>query len=140
MKIRINRFKHFVLFFLGLVFFCFTLTASEKNKEKEDIKVSNEILSIEKFIEKASRNDTFFDEILINQLTLNYQKDLNLPVRDIVLSVKGQYEFFLMQNREDPSVTVSLSKLFPYTGTDISATYKNVPSFSSTVSGSELQF
>ena len=140
MKIRINGFKHFVLFFLGLTLFCFSLTASEKNKEKEDIKVSNEILLIEKFIEKASKNDTFFDEILINQLTLNYQKDLNLPVRDIVLSVKGQYEFFLMQNREDPSVTVSLSKLFPYIGTDISVTYKNVPSFSSTVSGSELQF
>ena len=136
----INEFKYLTLIFLGLILFSFTLTASEKNKVKDDIKVSNEILLIEEFIEKVSKNDVFFDEILIEQLTLNYRKDLTLPVRDIVLSVKGQYEFFLSQHREDPSVIISLSKLFPYTGTDISVSYENVPSFSSTVSGSQLQF
>jgi outer membrane protein TolC len=98
------------------------------------------VLSIEEFIQLTTQNDTVFDEILIDQLRLKYRKDLRLPARDIVLSVKAQYDFFLDQDREEPEVGVALSKLFPYTGTGVALSYENVPSFGSTTSGSELEF
>jgi hypothetical protein len=97
-------------------------------------------LSIKEFIQTAAKNDKVFDIILIEQLKLNYRKAINLPAKDIILSVKGEYDFFLPQNKEEPNVTLSLSKLFPYTGTDISLSYKNIPSSTSTTSGSELAF
>lgn len=81
------------------------------------------ILTIEEFIKTAVENDTTFEKILIDELTLKYQKTLGLPARDLVLSVKREHEFDLDQETSEPTTTVSLSKLFPYSGTDISAGY-----------------
>jgi len=86
------------------------------------------VLTIEEFIKTATVKDTGFEEILIDELTLRYKKDLGLPAKDIVLSVKSQYEFFLDHDESGPAATVELSKLFPFTGTDITAQYKTVPS------------
>ena len=81
-------------------------------------------LSMEEFIDLACKNDRTFQEILLDELILKYKKDLDLPAGDIILSVKGQYNLALGNNAEDgPQGTVSLSKLFPKTGTALEAQY-----------------
>ncbi|MBA3052029.1 MAG: TolC family protein [Candidatus Omnitrophota bacterium] len=88
----------------------------------------NRVVGIDEFIKTAVSKDTSFEEILIDEMTLQYKKDLGLPARDIVLSVKSQYEFFLDHDESGPAATIGLSKLFPFSGTDVSAQYKTVPS------------
>ncbi|MBA3066205.1 TolC family protein [bacterium] len=112
------------IFFAALFIFlnCGILSA------KEALKESARVLTIEEFIKTAALKDTKFEEILIDEMTLQYKKGLGLPASDIVLSVKSQYEFFLNQDESGVAATAELSKLFPFTGTDISAQYKTVPS------------
>ena len=132
-----NRHVKYLILFLLFSFLGIGLTvfASDKvNKENNDY-----VVSIEDFIQSATKNDEVFDEILIDNLKLAYRKDLNLPAKDLVLSVKAQNNFYLSQNRDDQDVKVSLSKLFPYIGTEVSASYENKPSLSSTTSGSLLE-
>lgn len=105
--------------------------------EKSD---DGRIITINEFIKLATKNDTEFEKILIDELPLQYRKDLNLPARDIVLEIKGQYALFLSQDREEPEATVSLSKLFPYSGTELTAAYKSTSTFSSTINSSEFTF
>jgi len=95
-------------------------------------------LSIEEFIRLATQNDTVFEEILIDEMKLQYSKDLNLPARDLVLEVKGQYDFMLNQDRGDPDMSVSLSKLFPYAGTEVEFSYANSPSLTSNTMKSQF--
>ncbi len=101
---------------------------------------ASKVLTVEEFIRSAAQNDPYFEQILIDHLKLKYHKDSNLPARDIIASVKGQYDFLLSQDREDPEVTFGLDKLFPFTGTDVSVAYKNTPSLSADKSSSELTF
>lgn len=96
--------------------------------------------SIGEFIEAAVRNDTVFEEILIDELLLKYKKDLKLPAEDLIVELKGQYEFILSQSRSAPHAAVSLSKLFPYKGTAVSMDYKSVPALGSDDNSSELAF
>ncbi len=98
------------------------------------------VLTIGDFIRLASKNDTVFEQILIDELKLQYRRDLLLPGRDIILSVKGQYDFILNQKREDPEVAVGLDKLFPGSGTHVSVSYENIPSVSSTTEKSRMDF
>jgi hypothetical protein len=98
------------------------------------------VLTIQEFIPIASKNDKFFEQILMDELKLQYRKDLNLPVRDIILSVKGQHDLILSQERGEPEATLGLDKLFPYTGTKLSVSYSHVPSISSTTEQSQLDF
>lgn len=83
------------------------------------------ILSLEEFIRLASQKDTRFEEILIDELKLKYKKALELPAGDFVLSLKRQYDFLFDPDDEDSEDAVSLSKLFPYTGTEITAEYES---------------
>ncbi len=96
------------------------------------------IISLNEFISLAAHNDTVFEEILIEELTLQYRKDLALPSRDIILGVKADYDFFLTQEREDPDGTVSLDKLFPNFGTSVGIAYSSSTSFNSRVNSSEF--
>lgn len=121
-----------------LYYFLFIIVQAVSAGENAEISNGNRILPIEEFIKLSTKNDTSFEEILIDELSLQYSKDLTLPARDLVLSVKGQYNFFLSQNREEPESTVSLDKLFPYSATSISAAYKSKPSFSSQANASEF--
>jgi len=111
----------------------------EESAENENQGEKRE-LSIKEFIDQATQKDTEFENILIDELSLQYEKDLNLPARDIVLSVKGQYDFIIDQEREEPEATVSLSKLFPFIGTNLEAEYKTTPSYTSTDNTSEFTF
>lgn len=92
-----------------------------------EVSDTERVLTLEEFIRLAAQNDTVFEAILIDELTLRYKKELELPARDLVLEVKAQYDFMLSQDREAPNTTVSLSKLFPMTGTEIEAEYKHTP-------------
>ncbi|MBN1585929.1 MAG: TolC family protein [Candidatus Omnitrophica bacterium] len=100
--------------------------------------VSPQKLSLQQFLTKATQEDTEFERILIEELALKYQKALRLPARDLVLSVKGQYAFYLNQGREEPDVSMGLSKLFPHTGTEISVDYSASPRFTNTDSSSSV--
>ncbi|HBG60611.1 MAG: hypothetical protein A2Y03_00875 [Omnitrophica WOR_2 bacterium GWF2_38_59] len=132
---------------LVIVFVLFGLTtgiisANEKAQtvasQQESKKFS--VLTIENFIALAATNDTVFESILIDELALKYKKDLKLPAKDLVFSVKNEYDMFLSKDKEDPSSTVSLSKLFPNTGTSLTAGYQSTPSFTSTTNSSEFTF
>ncbi len=117
MKIRPFNIIIIVVFgFLGL----------NASAENQGVKARKN-LSIDEFIKTAIKNDEAFEEILTAQLALKYKKDLVLPARDLILSVKGQNEFYFDQDRSDPRIAVSLSKLFPYTGSEVSAEYSATP-------------
>ncbi len=103
---------------------CLAEEQTEPDQRKES-------LSLDEFVSRAARNDTEFEEILIRELTLKYQKDLQLPARDLVLSMKQEHQAFLSQNREELESTISVSKLFPRAGTEMSIAYQASPSFSS---------
>lgn len=97
-------------------------------------------LSIDEYIQLATSRDTEFEQILIDELTLKYQKGLKLPANDLVLSVKQQHEFYLNQDRDSPDTTVGLSRMFPYSGTELTVGYQVEASSLSARKSSELFF
>jgi len=97
-------------------------------------------LSLKDFIQRATKNDIAFEAILIDQLPLQYRRDALLPDSDVILSVKHQYNFYLDQDRTNPESTLSLSKLFSTTGTDVSLSYSKSSSALTETDDSSLQF
>ncbi|MDP3920400.1 MAG: TolC family protein [Candidatus Omnitrophota bacterium] len=95
-------------------------------------------LGLDEFVILAARNDTRFEQILIDELALKYRKAIGLPAGDLVFSVKSEYDYFPRQIRGDRAATGSLSKLFPYIGTEVSATYETTPAFSRRQNSSAL--
>ncbi|MFC1453336.1 TolC family protein, partial [Verrucomicrobiota bacterium] len=63
-----------------------------------------------------------------------------LPARDIIVSLKQEYQAFLSQDRSEGATELGLNKLFPRTGTEISASYETSPAFGSDETQSELSF
>lgn len=98
------------------------------------------VLSLKEFIQRATRNDTTFEAILLDQLPLQYRRDALLPDGDVIVSVKHQHNFYLDQDRSKPETSLSLSKLFPYSGTDVSLTYNKTASPLTDEDDSSLQF
>ncbi len=83
-------------------------------------------LSLDEFVELACARDKVFEQILIENLILNYKKKLELPADDIVASAKSEYVAFIKQTGKGyPVYDVSLSKLFPFTGTELEAGYNS---------------
>jgi len=145
MKERIIKQKIiFIMLIMLAVAFCGAgvMMAEEKRdmpKPLQEEKAQDErTLPLEEFITLAAHNDTKFEQILIDELSLQYQKALNLPAGDLVFAAKGQYDFIFGQDRKEPEGTLSLSKLFPFTGTSIEAQYKTTASYSSTSNSSEV--
>lgn len=97
-------------------------------------------LPLKEFIQLATQNDVTFETILIDQLSLKHRRDVLLPDSDVIMDVKYQYNFYLKQNRNKPEATVSLSKLFPYNGTQLSLSYNKTASALTTTDDSSLQF
>lgn len=102
--------------------------------------LSPTVLTLKAFIEQVTRNDLGFETILIDQLSLKHRRDILLPDSDIIMDVKTQYYFYLDQDRKNPETTLSLSKLFPYNGTQLSLSYSKTPSTFSSSESSSLQF
>ena len=103
------------------------------------IKVDSPKLTLREFIQRATTQDHNFEAILINQLPLLYQHDLLMPDSDVILDVKYQNNFYLSQDRNNPEAVLSLSKLFPVTGTDVSVSYNKTSSATSIPDDSSLQ-
>lgn len=97
-------------------------------------------LSLKAFIQRATQNDSRFEAILIDQLPLQHRRDALLPDSDVILSVKQQYNFYLEQDRSNPESSLSLSKLFTSTGTDVSLSYSKSSSPLTETDDSSLQF
>ncbi|MCK5014374.1 MAG: TolC family protein [Candidatus Omnitrophica bacterium] len=97
-------------------------------------------ISLKEFIDLAVTNDTEFERILIDELAFQYKKDLVLPAGDLVLEVKARYDLFLNPDKEEPEAAFSLSRLFPYAGTELTAEYTSTPSATSTINSSEFAF
>ena len=114
MKIPLKILLTFFVLPIAIIVFCFASFSEEAKLE---------LLPLEEFIRLVSENDTNFEEILIDELKLKYKRPLALPARDLVLSLKSQYDFVLYKDRGNIENTLSLSKLFPFTGTEVSAEY-----------------
>lgn len=123
-----------------LAFFIFWSFTSVQTFAETNGNLLPRILTINEFVKTAVKNDDAFEKILIEELSLKYKKDLALPAKDLVLSVKNQYEFFLNQDRNEPRMSLSLSKLFPYTGSEVSAEYGVSPYSSLKGVNSEINF
>ncbi len=128
---------YFILFLFMTVTLSFPgwAVSGESKPEQES---GTRIFPLQEFVTRAVGNDTEFERILIEELTLHYEKDLKLPAGDLVLEVKTQYDFILDQDREEPEGNVSLSKLFPFSGTNLKAEYETTPSYTSTDNTSEF--
>ncbi len=97
-------------------------------------------LSVDEFTRLAAEKDTKFETILINELIVNYQKDLKLPADDLILSIKQEYEFFIEQGRDSPNTEISLSRLFPASGTEVDLSYEVGASIDSSTRAGSLAF
>jgi outer membrane protein TolC len=120
-------FKYIKIVLIVYILLSVSNLLADNNSPVKPIKVS-EVLSLNRFVELACEHDVKFQEILIERLKLQYQYGKNMPSADLVLALKSQYNFALQDdgNSGNESV-VSLSKLFPYTGTEISASYATSP-------------
>ena len=128
-----------VMVIVGLIFLSPRSMVAQESREIAD-EPSGKILPLEEFVTLAVKKDAEFEKILIDELSLQYEKDLNLPANDLVMAVKAQYDFLFNQDREEPGGSVSLSKLFPFAGTDLSVEYTTTPSYTSTDNASEFTF
>ena len=99
-----------------------------------------EPLPLKTFVELVTRNDTVFEEILMDTLKIKYRRAIGLPVDDIILSVKATHNYYLDQNRNDPELTMGLSRLFNDSGTKVSLSYDRASSATSTDGDSSLGF
>ncbi|MFC1809778.1 TolC family protein [Candidatus Omnitrophota bacterium] len=121
----------FIYCIIFLVVPCVEVQSEGKNER---------ILTLAEFMVSVARNDTEFEEILIDELSLRYEKDLILPARDLVFDIKTEYDFMLDHEREEPRASVGLSKLFPFTGTALNAEYATTPSYTSGNSSTEMTY
>lgn len=96
-------------------------------------------LPISEFVQLATQNDTVFEQILIDNLILKYRHATLLPTNDVILSVKTQYNYYLSQDRGEPELSMSLSRLFPTADTDVSVSYSRASSAINGNEDSELQ-
>ena len=101
---------------------------------------SQKKMTLKEFIELATKNDTTFETILIDQLPLQYRRDALLPEHDLIANIKYQHNFYLDQDRNNPDATLSLSKLFLSSATDVSVSYNKASSSLTTTDESSLQF
>jgi outer membrane protein TolC len=124
----------------GLFSLVLSVLCAGSTADGEALTAAARSLSVEEFLRIAAEKDTRFEQILIEELSLQYQKDLRLPARDLVLSVKSGYSFIFDQERKEPDIAVGLSKLFPFAGTKISVTHTSTPRVSSNDHASELDF
>lgn len=101
---------------------------------------SEQPLPLEEFIQLATANDPAFEAILIDRLALQHRRDALLPDRDLILEIKQQHNFYIDQDRNSPATSLSLSKLFPFSGAEVSLSYGKAYSTTSALDESTLQF
>ncbi|HMB19588.1 MAG TPA: TolC family protein [Spirochaetota bacterium] len=107
-----------------LLYFIIFLAACPCMLQAED---AGNVLSMTEFVSKSAQNDPHFQVILADELYLAYEKDLELPASDIILDVTAQYNLNLEEQTDSDENeyegSISLSRLFPKTGTTLTAGY-----------------
>ena len=97
-------------------------------------------LSFQEFLQTTLRHDPAFQLILIEEFYLKYQRDLQLPPRDLIVEITGQYGLFIDGETDERghglSGGIALNKLFPSTGTEVSLAYNNTGRGTSTANTS----
>ena len=81
-------------------------------------------LSLDDFVELVTKNDAVFEQILIDQLSLKYSKEIGLPARDLILAARQNYTLSLDGASEGVETQISLNKLFPLLGTEVAVSYQ----------------
>lgn len=84
---------------------------------------STRTLTLQDFLRSAAAQDSRFEEILVDRLALRYREDARLPARDLVFAVREELGVQLGSDRGDDDLSVSVSKLFPKAGTEVTAAY-----------------
>jgi outer membrane protein TolC len=104
--------------FLFVILFCGTVLVEAKEVEPP------QVLPLPEFVTKACTNDITFQEILVNQLAVTYTSFLTLPLKDWIFSLKSQHDTVIGgDSTTSPTNSVSLDKLFPASGTNLSIDY-----------------
>ena len=111
MLMKLNK----IILIVAILFLGLNANAQEKTRT----------ITIEEFIKLACQKDTAFQKILIDELKLKYKKAIELPARDLVVSIESQYVFLFNPDEDDTESSISLSKLFPFVGTEIEAEYSS---------------
>lgn len=138
--------KKFVFAFMGLfvlsllphIYLMAQAQHAQDSQAQEMSEKKIQEISLSDFIALAVASDTEFERILIEELFLQYERDLQLPARDLIVEVKTQHDFMLKQSREELGGIVSLSKLFPLSGTRLLAEYQTIPSYASNENTTEF--
>jgi outer membrane protein TolC len=109
---------------LPMILLCLLLYIPTLAAEKAETHDSTLFLSLQDFIAQASDKDERFEAILLSGLSAEYQAKLNLPAAELLISVKGQYNLALREDDEGGvEGGLSLSKLFPGSGTQMDISY-----------------
>jgi hypothetical protein len=90
-----------------------------------DTVIDDKILSLEKFVELAVKQNPEFEKILMDELKLKYNKFLLIPNESILVDIKSDYSL----ENQDTLTSIGLSKLFLNTGAEISITHDNSNGF-----------
>ena len=114
-----------ILISLMLINF-FPVFSQEENPEQN----KTEVLPLADFIKIVCEN-SHFEEILMNELYLQYEETLNIPHGDFILDVTAGYNFQYSEDIKESShglsLNTSLSKLFAFSGTELTIDYKINP-------------
>lgn len=124
MKIALRLPSLFIVFLFLPLFSLGAQQLLQKINEAEELTLAD-------FLTAAGKN-TFFEEILIDTLTMQYAEVLALPAEDLILSVKSAYRVrFPSENSNQPTHgfdgSLGLSKLFADSGTTLSAALSTSP-------------
>lgn len=120
-----------LLFFLPVCFFLSFLPDTGYSQNLLSQINEAEELTLGDFLTAAGKN-TFFEEILIDTLDLQYAEVLALPAEDVVLAVKSAYQvLFPAEDSRTPvhgfDGSIGLSKLFADSGTSLSSSVSTAP-------------
>ncbi|HMA99582.1 MAG TPA: TolC family protein, partial [Spirochaetota bacterium] len=85
-------------------------------------------LTLSDFITTACRKQPQFQQLLIRELEIKYQKVIDFPPGQLILSLLPEYSLKLgSTNKHTLSTTLSLARLFPVSGTEIKGIYTTSP-------------
>ena len=84
-------------------------------------------LSLNDFVSRSCESNPGFRKIIIDRLYLEYKDDLDLDIGEIVADFEAGYMYSLDTDKDGFEGGLSVSRLFPQTGTEISALYNTGP-------------
>ncbi len=117
-------------FALAFLFVWATFAAPLRSQKAGPITTAapdGQVMSFRAFLNRVLRHDPNFQLILMQRLYLRYGKALAIPADDLLLGVNGTYGVFIpadgKERISDRRYGVSLTKLFPETGTRLALNY-----------------